>query len=141
MHWHHLIIIIGLFGCGGLESTDRLPSDLAVRVAREGVVRKATDLTFRYTQAPGRRRSHWEDRRATIVVTPATILIHKNSKIGLEVTPRSRREAAVERRGRRIRIRIGSGQSEELWSFEPPDGDVGGWARDLGAVLRAAATR
>ena len=108
---------------------------MEARVAREGVVRRAADVTFRYTEAPGRRSARWEDRRASIVVTPATILIHKNAKVGLEVTPRTQREVAVERDGRRVRIRAGQGRSEVLWSFEPPDGDVAGWSRDLRAAL------
>jgi hypothetical protein len=139
MRWVYLAVALSLSGCGNLGSTDRLPKDLEARLTREGITRRAADLTFRYTQAPGRRRSRWEDRRATIVVTPETILIHKNAKIGLEITPRSRREVSVERDGRRLRIRVGQGRSEELWSFEPPDGDVAGWARDLGAVVRGAA--
>jgi hypothetical protein len=69
------------------------------------------------------------------VVTPATILIHKNAKIGLEVTPRTLRPVAIERDGSRVRIRAGSGRAEELWSFQPPDGDVVGWTRDLRAVI------
>jgi hypothetical protein len=40
----------------------------------------------------------------------ATILIHKNAKIGLEVTPRTQCEVAVERDGRRVRIRAGQGR-------------------------------
>jgi hypothetical protein len=131
-----LALCLTLAGCGA-ESTATLPADMEARVALEGVVRRAADVTFRYTEAPGRRSARWEDRRASIVVTPATILIHKNAKIGLEVTPRTRREVAVERDGRRVRIRVGQGRSELLWSFEPPDGDVAGWNRDL----RAATTR
>jgi hypothetical protein len=73
------------------------------------------------------------------VVTPATVLIYKNAKIGLEITPRTRRDVAVERDGRRIRLRAGQGRAEELWSFEPPDGDVAGWAKDLRAVIQASA--
>lgn len=107
-------------------------------MTREGVVREAPDLIFRYTEAPGRRSTRWEDRRASIVVTPTTILIHKNAKIGLEITPRTRRDVAVERDGRRVRLRAGEGRSEVLWSFEPPDGDVAGWARDLRVVTNAS---
>lgn len=126
-----------LLGCAA-ESTSRLPDNLESRVAREGAVRRAADLTFRYTEAPGRRASRWEDRRASIVVTPVTILIHKNAKVGLEITPRTRREVLIERDGRRVRLRAGSGRTEELWSFEPPDGDVAGWTRDLRAVVQQA---
>jgi hypothetical protein len=122
-------------GCSNFGTTARLPADWDQRLQREGVLRSANDLTFRYTLAPGRSRSHWEDRRASIVVTPATILIHKNAKIGLEVTPRTLRPVAIERDGSRVRIRAGSGRAEELWSFQPPDGDVVGWTRDLRAVI------
>jgi hypothetical protein len=123
-----------LAGCGA-ESTATLPADLEARVTGEGVLRRATDVTFRYTEAPGLRSARWEDRRASIVVTPATILIHKNAKIGLEVTPRTQRLVATERDGRRVRLRVGEGRAEVLWSFEPPDGDAAGWARDLRAVI------
>ena len=135
MRIQRLLALIALLGCGELGTTARLPSELAARFQREGILRSADDLTFRYTEAPGRRRSRWENRRASIVVTPATILIHKNAKIGLEITPRTQRAVAVERSGNRIRLRAGTGQAEELWSFEPPDGDMTGWTRDLRAVV------
>jgi hypothetical protein len=131
-----LLATLALVSCRDLGTTARIPPDLEAQLEREGVVRRADDLTFRYTEAPGRSRSRWEDRRASIVVTPATILIHKNAKIGLEITPRTRRPVAIERDGRRVKIRAGSGRAEELWSFEPPDGDAEGWARDLRAVLQ-----
>jgi hypothetical protein len=131
----HLLALPALLSCGNLGTTARLPSDLDARIQREGIVRSANDLIFRYTEAPGRSRSRWEDRKASIVVTPATILIHKNAKIGLEITPRTLRPVAVERSGMRVRLRAGSGRAEELWSFEPPDGDAEGWTRDLRAVV------
>lgn len=130
-----VLVCLGSFGCGE-GSTATLPPDLEARTTQEGVVRRAADLTFRYTEAPGRRSTRWENRRASIVVTPKTILIHKNAKVGLEITARTRRDVAVERDGRRIRLRAGSGRSEVLWSFEPPDGDVAGWAHDLRAVIQ-----
>jgi hypothetical protein len=133
----HLLLLMTA-ACGNVSSTAELPSDMQSRIAAEGIVRHATDLTFRYTEAPGSRRIRWEDRRASIVVTPKTILIHKNDKIGLEITPRSRRDVAVEREGNRIRLRAGRGRSEELWSFIPPDGDAPGWTKDLRAVSRQA---
>jgi hypothetical protein len=134
MRPRRLALCLFLLGCGG-GSTAALPADMEARLVQEGVVRRAADLTFRYTEAPGRRSARWEDRQASIVVTPATILIHKNAKIGLEITPRTRRDVAVERDGRRVRLRAGNGRAEVLWSFEPPEGDVAGWTRDLRAVI------
>ena len=128
------VVGVALLACGS-GSTASLPSDVEARVAQEGIVRRAADVTFRYTEAPGRRSTRWEDRRASIVVTPVTILIHKNAKIGLEITPRTRREVVIERNGRRVRIRAGEGRSEVLWSFEPPDGDPAGWTHDLRVVI------
>jgi uncharacterized iron-regulated membrane protein len=133
--WVGAIAYLGLVGCGE-RTTATLPPALEAQMTQEGVVRRAADLTFRYTEAPGRRSARWEDRRASVVVTPKTILIYKNAKIGLEITPRTRRDVAVERDGRRVRIRAGSGRSEVLWSFEPPDGDAAGWTRDLRAVVQ-----
>lgn len=130
------LILLVTAACGNVGSTAELPSELETRMLHEGVVRRAADLTFRYTLAPGRRSTRWEDRRASLVVTPMTILIHKNAKVGLEITPRTRRDVAVERDGNRIRIRAGRGRSEELWSFIPPDGDAPGWTSDLRAVTR-----
>ena len=129
------IACLELSGCGE-RTTATLPPALEARMTQEGVVRRAADLTFRYTEAPGRRSARWENRRASVVVTPSTILIHKNAKIGLEITPRTQRDVAVERDGGRVRLRAGSGRSEVLWSFEPPDGDAAGWTRDLRAVVR-----
>lgn len=128
-----IFLFLGLLACGARSTAD-LPPQLEARLAGEGVVRRAADLTFRFTEAPGRRRARWEDRRASIVVTRRTILIHKKSKIGLEITPRTRRDVAVEREGNRVRLRSGRGRAEELWSFVPPDGDVTGWTKDLRAV-------
>lgn len=127
-------IFLCLLACGDTRSTAELSTQLEARMASEGVVRRAADVTFRYTEAPGRRRARWEDRRASIVITPRTILIHKKSKIGLEITPRTRRHVAIEREGNRVRLRTGRGRTEQLWSFVPPDGDVTGWTKDLRAV-------
>ncbi len=106
-------------------------------MADEAVVRRADDHVFRFTRNPGTRRELREDRLASIVVTRKSVLIHKNEKVGLEITPRSRRFYAVERERDRIRLRSGRGRSEELWSFEPPD-DATGWAEDIRAVIRAS---
>jgi hypothetical protein len=66
------------------------------------------------------------------------VYLHKNEKVGFEITPRSPRAFKVEREGERVRIRVGSGASEELWSFVPPEGDAPGWTTDIRAVIRLA---
>ena len=120
-------------GCGP-GRTDALSSQLEERFAREEIVRRAPDVEFRYTRNPGGRDERREDRRASIVVTRSSVYIHKNDKVGLELTPRTRRETAVQRSGDRIRVRAGTGRSEEIWSFVPPD-DADGWTADIRAVI------
>jgi len=71
-------------------------------------------------------------------VTKQSVIIHKNEKLGLEVTPRTRRYVAVRRDGNRVRISAGGGKSAESWSFVPPD-DPAGWADDIRAVIKQAA--
>jgi hypothetical protein len=71
------------------------------------------------------------------VVTGRSVLVHKDEKVGIEITPASRRYYAVERDGDRVRIRAGTGRSEELWSFVPPDDPVG-WVADIRAVIRGS---
>lgn len=130
--------LVALFvaGCGP-GRTDALSSQLEDRFAREEIVRRAPDLEFRYTRNPGGRDERREDRRASIVVTRSSVYIHKNDKVGLELTPRTRREAAVQRSGDRVRVRAGTGRSEEIWSFVPPD-DAAGWTADIRAVISKA---
>jgi hypothetical protein len=128
-----LALIAALAGCR--ERSGTLTQAQREQLAAEGIRRQAEDLVFRYTDHPGRRDARWEDRLASIVVTGATVLVHKNEKVGVEITPRTRRWAAVERSGSRLRIRVGQGRTEELWSFVPPD-DPSGWAADIRAVIR-----
>ncbi len=121
-------------GCSA--DTSRLDPERARRLPHEGIARRADNIVFRYTARAGTREASWEDRRGSIVVTGETILIHKNEKIGLEITPRTRKVVAVERRGQRVRIKVGKGRAAEIWSFVPSD-DAPGWADDLRAVVRA----
>ena len=69
------------------------------------------------------------------MITNQTVLVHKNQKIGIEITPTSRRVYEVNRDGTRVRIGAGSGASREVWSFEPPDDPVG-WTEDIRTVIR-----
>jgi hypothetical protein len=128
-----LLLILG--ACTPAD-TSQLSPELAARFEQEVIVRRAENATFRWTIHAGTRRAEWEDRIASIVVTRQSVYLHKNQKVGFEITPRSRGEFKVEREGERVRIRVGSGASEELWSFVPPDGDAPGWTTDIRAVIR-----
>ena len=122
------------------EHTGRLSPERETRFAAESVLHRADDVSFRYTEGGGRRGGRWEDRLASIVVTRRTVFIHKNEKIGLELTPRTRREVEVRRERDRVRITAGSGRSAESWSFVAP-GDPDAWARDIRAVVRDGPAR
>lgn len=117
-------------------TTGRLSADREARFAAESLLHRADDLVFRYTEDGGRRGGRWEDRVASIVVTRQTVFIHKNEKVGLQLTPRTRREVEVRRDGDRVRITAGTGRSAESWSFVPPD-DPEQWARDIRNVLKS----
>ena len=128
-----VVIAGGSLGCGA-GTTARLDRDTSSRLAGEGIVRTADDLTFRYSTGAGRSNARWEDRRASIIVTHASVLIHKNEKVGIDLRAGQGRGYTVERAGNRIRIRHGSGRSAEIWSFEPP-GDAPGWTTDIRSVI------
>src|SRR5690349_13165933 len=131
-------LLLGLALAGCSNDTSRLDPELLRRFQAEGIVRREDNIVFRYTEGAGTRSSSWEDRRGSIVVTHQTIYIHKNEKVGLLITPRTRKVVAVERREQRIRIRVGKGRAAEIWSFVPAD-DAEGWARDLRAVVKTSA--
>jgi hypothetical protein len=131
-----LLLAAGQGGCLD-QTTSSLPPALEQRFEAEGVVRRASDVMFRFTSDPGGRSERREDRRASIIVTSSSVYIHKNDKVGLELTPRTRRVASVARSGDRVLIRNGSGASEVIWSFVPVD-DAPGWTTDIRAVIRQA---
>jgi len=116
--------------------TSRLAPALAQRFETEGVLRRADNVWFRYTHDAGTRNAGWENRLGSIIVTSRTVYIHKNQKVGIEITPEGRRSYDVARSGDRVRIGAGSGKSREVWSFVPPD-DAPGWTTDIRAVIRA----
>jgi hypothetical protein len=117
------------------QTTSALTADQKRRFESEGIVRRADDLTFRYTHDAGRPDAGWEDRKASIIVTRQSVLIHKNEKLGLEITSRTRRSVQVRRDQDRVRISAGGGSSAESWLFVPPD-DPAGWADDMRAVIK-----
>jgi hypothetical protein len=135
-----LVVAVLLAGTGCSEKTGGLTPSEQRRIDSEGLVRRGDDLIFRYTHDAGRRDAGWEDRKASILVTKQSVIIHKNEKLGLEITPRTRRYVAVRRDGSRVRISAGGGKSAESWSFIPPD-DPAGWADDIRAVIQVATRR
>ncbi len=96
-------------------------------------MRRAEDVTFRHTRGAGAR---WSERRASIVVTKETVLVHRNGEVEFLYGPRSRRFCEIHRDHARVRISAGRGGSAEVWSFEPQDAE--GWAKDLRAAVRGA---
>jgi hypothetical protein len=133
-----LVLLVATGGVNGCqEKTGALTPSEQQRIDSEGLVRRADDLMFRYTHDAGRRDAGWEDRKASIIVTKQSVIIHKNEKLGLEITPRTRRFVQVRRDGNRVRISAGGGGSAESWSFVPPD-DPAGWADDIRNVARQA---
>ncbi len=124
---------------GCRERTGALTAAQQQRLESEGIVRRADDQTFRYTHDAGRRDAGWEERRASIIVTKQSVIIHKNEKLGLELTPRTRRFVQVRRDGDRVRISAGGGRSAESWSFVPPE-DAAAWVEAIRAVTAKPGT-
>ena len=116
------------------RGTGALTAEQQRQLEQEGIVRRADDVTFRYTHDAGRRDAGWEDRRASIIVTRERVFIHKTDKRALVLSARARRFVQVRRDGSRVRISVGSGGSAESWSFEPPE-DPAGWAADIRSVV------
>lgn len=134
----HIVVTVAILALTACSSTTSdLSSAAEQRFAAEGIVRRAADVDFRYTRDAGGRDSRWENRRASIIVTRKSVLIHKNEKIGLEITPATRRYVDVARDANRVRIRAGSGRSQEVWSFEP-ESDAAAWTDAIRAVARAS---
>jgi len=137
------LLVSALSGVGCAQDTSKLTPEQTARFQEEGVLRRADNVTFHYTHdysssgSYGGTRENREVRRASIIVTRATVLIHKNEKVGIQITARSRRYD-VHRREGRVLIRAGTGRTGEIWSFEPPD-DPEGWTRDIRAVIRGGA--
>jgi hypothetical protein len=129
-----LLACVTLLATACQEKTGALTAAQQQRLDAEGIVRRADDLMFRYTHDAGRRDAGWEDRKASIIVTKQSVIIHKNDKLGLEINPRTRRFVQVRLAGGRVRISTGGGSSAESWSFVPPD-DAAGWAEDIRAVI------
>ncbi|MBA3543875.1 MAG: hypothetical protein H0T83_05485 [Chthoniobacterales bacterium] len=122
------------------QKTGKLSPDLTARFEKEGVLRRADDLTFRRTIAAGSRDSGWEAKRASIVVTSESVFLHRNGKPLVEITPRSSGFYQVSRDHDRLSLRASGGKSAVSWSFRPPD-DADGWTVDIRAVIKKAKAR
>ena len=119
--------------------TARLDADQEARLGAQGIVLRADDLVFRHSQDVGRRDARHRDRRASIVVTRQSVLIHERGDVDFLIEPTSRRWVEVHRDGDRVRINAGTGGNTEVWSFVPPD-DAGPWVRAIRDVIRASAS-
>ncbi len=137
---------IASIACAGLllascrPDTSRLDAEQEARLAAEGIVFRADNLTFRHSQDLGRRDARYRDRVASIVVTSRTVLIHENGDVDLLILPTSRRFFDVHREQDRVRINAGSGGNTEVWSFTPPD-SADAWTRAIRAVIRDSDSR
>jgi hypothetical protein len=128
-----LCIIAGLVACH--RTTATLPPELASRFEAESIARRADDQVFRYTYySRSTRGNRWEDRDASIIVTKSSVFVHKNGKVGLDLTRASRKANEVRRDGERVIISSGSGQSRVSWSFRPP-ADAELWVEDIRRVI------
>jgi hypothetical protein len=110
-------LALGLVACA--VDTARLTPVLERRFTVEGAVRRA-DVVSRHAHDAGTRSAGWEERLASIVVARRTAYIHKNQKVGLEITPDARRVYDVALDGDRVRIGAGGGKSRAVRSFVPP---------------------
>jgi hypothetical protein len=118
-------------------TTGKLPPDLLSRFEAESIVHRADDQVFRYSYYSRSTRSNrWEDRDASIIVTRSSVFIHKNGKVGLDLTGATRKATDVRREADRVIISDGSGQSKVSWSFRPPE-DAEGWASAVRQALEA----
>ncbi len=133
-----LVLVFMATSCA--RHTGKLVPEQEARFAREGIVHRADDLTFRRTIPAGQRDSGWTEKRASIVVTHESVFLHVNADLLLEITPRSTGFYEVHRDRDRISLRAGSGKSAAVWSFHPPDA-ADPWALDIRAVIRKARSR
>jgi hypothetical protein len=137
--WFTVCLALALLATG-CQKTGQLSPALNARFAKEGIVRRADDLTFRRTIAAGRRDSSWEEKRASIIVTHECVFLHVNGKPLVEITPRSTGFYEIHRDSDRLSLRAGGGKSGASWSFRPPE-DADGWAQDIRAVVKKAKSR
>ena len=124
------VVVAALAACHG----SALSKEDEQRLASEGIVHRAQDLSFRRTHDQHTRDAGWEEAYASIIVTKQSVTLVGRKRILLEITPRSTGAYDLDRRADRLILHAGSGKSEVTWSFRPPD-DPETWAADIRAVL------
>jgi hypothetical protein len=130
------VVLLVIVACGP-RTTAKLAPELEQRFQSEGVVRRADDQVFRFTEKSSKNQSTWENRDASIIVTHRTVYLHKNEKVGIEIVSGASGNDGYEvhKDGERVLISSGSGRDRESWSFAPPS-DPGGWTTDIRAVIK-----
>lgn len=134
-----LTLPVAMLALACVADTSRLDADQEARLAAQGIVLRADNVTFRHSQDVGRRDARQRDRRASIVVTRQAVLIHERGYVDFLIEPTSRRWVEVHRDGDRVRINAGTGGNTEVWSFVPPDG-AEPWVRAIRDVIRQSAS-
>ena len=124
------VVVATLAACHG----SALTKEDEQRLASEGIVHRAQDLSFRRTHDQHTRDAGWEEAYASIIVTKQSVTLVGRKRLLLEITPRSTGAYDLDRRADRLILHAGSGKSEVTWSFRPPD-DPETWAADIRAVL------
>src|SRR4051812_2929073 len=81
-------VAVALFSVA-CQKTGKLTPALQTRFDKEGITHRMDNVTFRRTRPAGYRDSGWDEKRASIIVTPESVFIHVNSKPLVEIAPRS----------------------------------------------------
>lgn len=131
---------LALLMTGCQKKTGQLSPELQGRFDKEGIAHRADDLIFRRTHLAGEQDGSWDEKRASIIVTGASVFLHENGKPLVEITPRSTGVYEVHRDKDRISLRAGSGKSAMSWSFRPP-AEAEKWTTAIRAVIKNAKAR
>jgi hypothetical protein len=135
-HFGAAALLLLALGCRPAD-TSKLSPEREAQLVAEKIRFRAANLSFRFSHDQGTRDAGWENRTASIVVTDSTVLIFKNEKVGVEITPSSRKLYQVSREKERVRVAAGSGQAREVWSFVPPD-SAAQWTEAIRAVIKTS---
>ena len=127
---------LALLGSSCNHDTSKLSPELTRRFAAEGIRYRADNTVFRFSHDVGTSSAGWENRAASIIVIGKTVYVHKNEKVGIEITPTAAGRYEVHRDHDRVRISGGSGASRETWSFTPPS-DAPGWTDAIREVIKS----